>query len=206
MVAQGKFREDLYYRINVITINLPALRERKGDIPLLAEHFIQKHAGRMGRPPVKVSSAALEILMKSHWPGNVRELQNELERIVLLSGGEQVLHAGLFVRPGEGATIDAPSRRAPSCPRRRALHLCRPSPPHRGRSLHQRTGRHDVRRLYVCRTLLRPLQRPSSPPHRSLAPQRPLLLRRTPQQRIQLHLPRPFPKTLFLPTPTSPRT
>jgi transcriptional regulator with GAF, ATPase, and Fis domain len=81
MVRQGTFREDLYYRLNVFAISLPALRERKEDIPLLAAHFLERMAGG----PVKLTAEALQILTAYAWPGNVRELQNTLERAAVLT-------------------------------------------------------------------------------------------------------------------------
>ncbi|MGB7624422.1 MAG: sigma-54 dependent transcriptional regulator [Terriglobia bacterium] len=89
-VTQGKFREDLYYRLNVICIQLPPLRERKEDIPLLVEHFIQKYCQENAKPPIRFTPEALKVLMDYHWPGNVRELENAVERAVVLSTGEWV--------------------------------------------------------------------------------------------------------------------
>ncbi|MBP9673497.1 MAG: sigma-54-dependent Fis family transcriptional regulator [Bacteriovoracaceae bacterium] len=86
MVAKGEFREDLYYRINVINVTLPALRERQEDIPLLMEHFLEKKCAEMGIVTKVVSPKALEKLLDYPWPGNVRELENEVERMVVLSG------------------------------------------------------------------------------------------------------------------------
>ncbi|MGL5098024.1 MAG: sigma-54 interaction domain-containing protein, partial [Planctomycetia bacterium] len=79
MVQEGKFREDLYYRLNVVKINMPPLRERTEDIVLLAEHFARKYA-RAGRPPVAVSPEAMRFLLDFHWPGNIRQLENAIER------------------------------------------------------------------------------------------------------------------------------
>lgn len=84
MVREGQFREDLYYRINVVSIHLPALRERPGDIPLLADHFLRKYCKEMERERV-FGDEAVEALVSYHWPGNVRELENAVERAVLLS-------------------------------------------------------------------------------------------------------------------------
>ncbi len=86
-VKEGKFREDLYYRLNVITIDLPPLRQRKNDIPMLAEHFISKFARENDKPPLHVTPEALRPLMDYDWPGNVRELENVMERAVVLATG-----------------------------------------------------------------------------------------------------------------------
>jgi two-component system response regulator AtoC len=87
-VASGTFREDLYYRIHVMPVRLPPLRERRGDIPLLVEHFVKKHAQRLGRPEMPASAAVLKIFLEYRWPGNVRELENCVERALLLARGE----------------------------------------------------------------------------------------------------------------------
>jgi two-component system response regulator PilR (NtrC family) len=84
MVAEGGFREDLYYRINVIPVRLPPLRERADDIPLLAEHFVAKFAAQMKKEITGISAGALAALQDHHWPGNVRELENAIERAVAL--------------------------------------------------------------------------------------------------------------------------
>ena len=89
MVEQGLFREDLYYRINVITLALPPLRERREDIPVLVDHFIKKHSRQDHRPGL--STACLERLMDYHWPGNVRELENEIERLLVLKGEDEAI-------------------------------------------------------------------------------------------------------------------
>jgi DNA-binding NtrC family response regulator len=83
-VAEGRFRQDLFFRIDVINIELPPLRERISDIPLLAEHFLQRVAAECGRPVRGISSEAMTALQRYRWPGNVRELQNVIERAVLL--------------------------------------------------------------------------------------------------------------------------
>jgi DNA-binding NtrC family response regulator len=84
-VAQGRFREDLFYRLNVIEIRIPPLRERREDIPLLAAHFIAKLAPEVGKPVTEASEGALRILMDHDWPGNVRELENAIERALVTS-------------------------------------------------------------------------------------------------------------------------
>ncbi len=90
MVAKRSFREDLFYRLEVIPIHLPPLRARKGDIPDLVEHFLQKKCREMNRPIVRLADRALEALVNYSWPGNVRELENVIERTVVLSDGEEV--------------------------------------------------------------------------------------------------------------------
>jgi two-component system response regulator HydG len=82
-VHDGRFREDLYYRLNVIEIRLPALRERREDIPLLAEHFVQHISSALGRDVSGISAAALKVLIVYDWPGNVRELENVIERAIV---------------------------------------------------------------------------------------------------------------------------
>ena len=91
-VNNGEFREDLFYRLNVVPINMPALRERQEDIPLLAEHFLQTHAKQHGCEPLKLNEQTYRNLLDYHWPGNVRELSNRLERYVLLNDEEELLH------------------------------------------------------------------------------------------------------------------
>jgi len=86
-IEAGRFREDLYYRLNVISIYLPPLRDRKDDIPLLVEHFVDKHRYRPGSPASKVSESAMEKLQEYDWPGNVRELENLVQRAAVLSQG-----------------------------------------------------------------------------------------------------------------------
>jgi DNA-binding NtrC family response regulator len=87
MVADGSFREDLYYRLNVIPVSLPALRERRDDIPILVQHFLQKLSGELGRGPATMSQEALRRLMAYQWPGNVRQLENVVERAIAFSQG-----------------------------------------------------------------------------------------------------------------------
>jgi transcriptional regulator with GAF, ATPase, and Fis domain len=90
MVERGEFREDLFYRVNVINLVLPPLRERKDDIPILVDHFVKKHA--KGRAKTRrLTKACLDRLLEYHWPGNVRELENEIERLVVLAGEERVI-------------------------------------------------------------------------------------------------------------------
>ena len=86
MVAAGTFRQDLYYRINVVTIALPPLRSRMNDVPLLAEHFVKHFAAEAGRQVIGLTPAAHRRLLDHDWPGNVRELENAIERAVVLCG------------------------------------------------------------------------------------------------------------------------
>jgi Nif-specific regulatory protein len=90
-IADGSFREDLYYRLNVFTIFVPPLRDRKADLLLLADHFLEKFSREHGKVIKRISTPAIDMLMSYHWPGNVRELENALERSVLVCDG-QVIH------------------------------------------------------------------------------------------------------------------
>ncbi len=89
-MEEGRFREDLFYRLHVISIELPALRDRRDDIPLLVQHFLEKYAEENGRPSLELAPDALELLMEYDWPGNVRELENVIERAVVLSNGPRI--------------------------------------------------------------------------------------------------------------------
>ncbi|MBK8482702.1 MAG: sigma 54-interacting transcriptional regulator [Proteobacteria bacterium] len=91
LLAAGKFREDLYYRLNVVPIHVPPLRERKTDIPLLADFFVERYSKSMKKPIRRISTPAIDMLTSYHWPGNVRELENCIERAVLLSD-DSVIH------------------------------------------------------------------------------------------------------------------
>jgi Nif-specific regulatory protein len=92
LLADGTFREDLFYRLNVFTIFAPPLRERKPDIMLLADHFLQKFSGEHGKAIKRISTPAIDMLTSYHWPGNVRELENTIERAVLVCDAG-VVHA-----------------------------------------------------------------------------------------------------------------
>jgi formate hydrogenlyase transcriptional activator len=86
-IADRKFREDLFYRLNVFPIGLPSLRERRTDIPILVHHFVRKHAARMGKHIEVVPGETMKMLQNWNWPGNIRELENLIERMVILSKG-----------------------------------------------------------------------------------------------------------------------
>jgi DNA-binding NtrC family response regulator len=90
IVKEGTFRPDLYYRLNVFAIDLPPLRERKEDIPLLADHFIRKYSRAMNKPFISLSRAALDVLMTYPWPGNVRELENAIERAMVIGRAPEI--------------------------------------------------------------------------------------------------------------------
>jgi two-component system, NtrC family, response regulator HupR/HoxA len=98
MVSKGKFREDLYYRLNVVSIQLPPLRERRVDIPLLISYFLDQICSKKGGKICRISEKALKILTDYDWPGNVRELQNEIERLVLMAGDEPEIGPDIISR------------------------------------------------------------------------------------------------------------
>ncbi|MBI3599988.1 MAG: sigma-54-dependent Fis family transcriptional regulator, partial [Nitrospinae bacterium] len=89
-IKKGRFREDLYYRLNVIALRLPPLRDRVGDIPELVSHFIGKHSNAAGKKVTGISDEALNHLLNYQWPGNVRQLESVIERAVLLTEGERI--------------------------------------------------------------------------------------------------------------------
>jgi two-component system response regulator FlrC len=101
-VRQGTFREDLLFRLNVVNIKLPPLRERPGDIVALADHFVDKYAKANGLPPRHLTQEARDSLLRAPWPGNVRELENTLHRAVLLSQGEAIEPAAIVMPDGAG--------------------------------------------------------------------------------------------------------
>jgi two-component system response regulator HydG len=111
-VRQGLFRDDLFYRLNVITIKLPSLRERKEDIPLLADYFAAKYARKNRRQVAGISAGAMEALMAYDWPGNVRELENVMERAVVLSKEDTITEGELpphvLSESSDGGTITLP--------------------------------------------------------------------------------------------------
>lgn len=110
-VARGRFRQDLYYRLNVVTIYLPPLRERKEDIPLLAHHFLRKFSEKTGKRVEGIDPKAMEAMMRYDWPGNVRELENAIERAVVLTRSDTIglddLPPGVRGGPSRAAEIDS---------------------------------------------------------------------------------------------------
>ncbi|HVT48625.1 MAG TPA: sigma-54 dependent transcriptional regulator [Vicinamibacterales bacterium] len=109
LVAEERFQQDLYYRLNVIPITMPALRERREDIPVLVEHFIQRHASRAGKRIDSVAPDAMAALAGSPWPGNVRELENTIERAVVLA-------AGPVIQASDVTLVSAASPAVPALP------------------------------------------------------------------------------------------
>jgi two-component system response regulator FlrC len=99
-VREGRFRADLYYRLNVITLHIPPLRERASDIRLLAFHFLGKYASTYGSPAEALSPEALERLVAHPWPGNVRELENTIQRAVILCGERAILPEHIVLEEG----------------------------------------------------------------------------------------------------------
>jgi DNA-binding NtrC family response regulator len=89
-IAEGKFRDDLFYRLNVIEIRIPPLRERREDVPLLAQHFVERFAHELGKDIGELSEGALKTLMDYNWPGNVRELENAIERAMVTCRGHSL--------------------------------------------------------------------------------------------------------------------
>jgi DNA-binding NtrC family response regulator len=132
-VAAGEFREDLYYRIHVVAIEMPPLRARSADIAPLAEHFLRRFAAEHGRPALRFTPQALAALTEAPWPGNVRQLENVVERAVVLGGGGDALDAAdlpplLRQAPGASPGRDGvpagpplPLRQALAEPERRIL-------------------------------------------------------------------------------------
>ncbi len=108
-IAAGRFREDLFYRLNVVPLHVPPLRERREDIPLLAQHFVDQLARRDGAPPRILDGGAMEALAQMEWPGNVRELRNTIERLLILSPGNRITAADVArlggPRPPDGASL-----------------------------------------------------------------------------------------------------
>ena len=109
-VARGAFREDLFYRLNVFPVAIPALRSRREDIVAIARHFVVDHGGRLGRPGVSLSPAAEAVLTAHDWPGNVRELENAIQRALILSTGSTIGPEHLHLAPRPAG--DQPGRRA----------------------------------------------------------------------------------------------
>ena len=104
MVAEGKFREDLYYRLNVVSVEMPPLRDRKDDIPALAEFFVRRFASELKKKVDGIQNDALKVLMRHNWPGNIRELENVVERAVLLADAPVITTTDLQIGDQQSAT------------------------------------------------------------------------------------------------------
>ncbi len=115
-LEQGRFREDLYYRLNVVPINVPPLRERKEDIPFLAMHFVRKVSSDLGSNVKEVSPAAMDRLVAHAWPGNVRELENTIERSIVLASGEVLEAADMRIEAPRGTTVSASTQQVALLP------------------------------------------------------------------------------------------
>jgi two-component system, NtrC family, response regulator AtoC len=89
-IADSQLRQDLYFRLNVVRLDVPPLRERRDDIPVLAEHFLDKHSRELGRKPPRLTPATIDRLVNYSWPGNIRELENMMERAAVLSEGDRI--------------------------------------------------------------------------------------------------------------------
>lgn len=115
-LEEGRFREDLYYRLNVVPINIPPLRDRKEDIPFLAMHFVQKLSKDLGSVAHEISPAAIDRLLQHSWPGNVRELENTIERSLVLAPGDVLHAADIRIEPPRTSQIQALNQQAPLLP------------------------------------------------------------------------------------------
>jgi transcriptional regulator with PAS, ATPase and Fis domain len=120
-VRRGGFRGDLYYRLNVITVHLPPLRERRDDVPLLAEAFLRRSAAQRGGAPKTLAPQAIDALVAYEWPGNVRELENALERAVILTVGDVIPASALPARVADRRAEPLVSERAPATPTLEAI-------------------------------------------------------------------------------------
>ncbi len=156
-VAEGRFREDLYYRLKVVTLHIPPLRERPGDVPLLAEHFLTQFCEDHGKEPKRFSEEALEALARFAWPGNVRELKNQIESLVVFHQGDEIkardlpyeLRSGTAVPAGDGRVQprSGPTRTMAEIERQAILETL------------ERTGGHRAEAAKLLEIGLRTLQR-----------------------------------------------
>jgi two-component system nitrogen regulation response regulator NtrX len=109
-IEKGNFREDLFYRLNVIPFYVPPLRERKEDIPALASYFLEEFARGYGRKPKELTPQAMQLLQEHHWPGNVRELKNLIERIVILNPQSRIDARHIPLQPARKSASEKPER------------------------------------------------------------------------------------------------
>ena len=115
-LEEGRFREDLYYRLNVVPMNIPPLRQRREDIPFLALHFVTKLSKELGSRPREISPAAVDRLLEHSWPGNVRELENTIERSLVLASADKLQPADIRLEEARASTVTAQSQTAPLLP------------------------------------------------------------------------------------------
>ena len=156
-VAEGRFREDLYYRLKVVTLRIPPLRERPDDIPRLAEHFLEVFCEEHGRPPKRLSAEALEVLRRHPWPGNVRELKNVIESTVIFHTGDEIRLTDFPSEVRDGATLS--SAGAPVQPTSGELRSMAEIERHAILETLERTGGHRARAADLLDIGLRTLQR-----------------------------------------------
>jgi DNA-binding NtrC family response regulator len=115
-LEEGRFREDLYYRLNVVPINIPPLRQRREDIPFLALHFVAKLSKELGSRTREISPAAVDKLLEHAWPGNVRELENTIERSLVLASGDTLQPGDIRLEEARGVSAAMQSQQAPLLP------------------------------------------------------------------------------------------
>jgi transcriptional regulator with GAF, ATPase, and Fis domain len=139
LLKDGRFREDLYYRLNVVRLTLPPLRDRKEDIPLLVDHFLRKAAEEVGRSAKRLGDDALSLLVRYHWPGNVRELENEVKKLAVFSDGEVITledinrHQELFIKLTD-LSEDSPVESIEEVERKQIVRALLETGGHRGRA------------------------------------------------------------------------
>jgi len=149
-IKAGRFREDLYFRLSVVTITVPSLRERPGDIPLLANHFAMRYAELNGLPRRPLAPASLDKLVRNHWSGNIRELENTIHRAVLLGGGDRLEPDVIETSQAETEIADLQSAPAAGPQAFAAAAIQTTAMP--GRPMEARSV-HDVEREHILRTL-----------------------------------------------------
>jgi DNA-binding NtrC family response regulator len=156
-VVEGRFREDLYYRLKVVTLRIPPLRERTDDLPRLAEHFLEVFCAEHGKPAKRLSAEALEVLRRHPWPGNVRELRNVLEATVIFHDGPEIRLVDFPSEVRDGAALSAAG--APVQPASGELRSMADIERHAILETLERTGGHRARAADLLDIGLRTLQR-----------------------------------------------
>jgi len=141
MLKDKEFREDLYFRLNVVRLQLPPLRDRKEDIPLLVEHFLDKEAQASGNTAKRVADDALTLLLRYHWPGNVRELENEVKKLAVFSAGDVITledineHHDLFQKLTD-LSMESPLESIEEVERKQIVRALLETSGHRGKAAH----------------------------------------------------------------------